>query len=148
MNRDNHFFGVLLGFVIPLLGVLMVYIIRCMPYEISFDTFLLRLKTNNRFFSSTLSLAMIAFIPLFTYYRNRRMYKTLYGIFIPVLLLSANGRIHTGLLLINFTEPFHNQSCPAMPAPHSRSVRRHSEREALRSLGHSNRSSESSLEGC
>ncbi len=84
MRRDNYFFGFILGAIIPIFGVLLVYVIRYMGKNIALDQFWHLLQANPRAISSTLSLGMIACIPLFTYFRNRRLYKTLYGTFVAV----------------------------------------------------------------
>lgn len=75
-----------MGTIIPLIGVMLVYVIRYMPKDISIGYFMQLLQDNPRAISSTLSLGLIACIPLFTYYRNRKLLKTLYGIFIPVIV--------------------------------------------------------------
>lgn len=86
MLRNNYLFGFFLGAIIPLLGICMVYIIRYMPKDVSVAYFIEILQQNPRAISSTLSLGLIACIPLFTYYKNRRLYKTLYGIFVAVAI--------------------------------------------------------------
>lgn len=86
MLRNNYFFGILLGAVVPLLGVTLVYVIRYMPRDVSLPYFLELMQDNPRTISATLSLGLLACIPLFTYYKNRRLMKTLYGIFIPVVI--------------------------------------------------------------
>lgn len=86
MQRNNYLFGVFMGTIIPLFGIVLVYVIRYIPKDVSFTYFLELLRDNSRAVSSTLSLGLIACIPLFTYYRNRKLYKTLYGIFIPVII--------------------------------------------------------------
>jgi hypothetical protein len=86
MKRDNYFFGLFLGLLIPMLGVLFFYVILYVPDGVSISLFIHALKTNPMMVSKMLSLGMIACIPLFTFYRNNRMFKTLYGIFGPVLV--------------------------------------------------------------
>lgn len=81
VRRNNYFFGFFLGLIIPLLGVVFFYVILYIPKSVSFSGFISLLKNNHRLISSTLSLGLIACIPLFTYYKNRRLYKTLYGVF-------------------------------------------------------------------
>ncbi len=86
MQRDNYFFGFILGVIIPILGVLMVYAFRYMGKDISLEQFWHLMQDNPRTISSTLSLGLIACIPLFTFFRNRKLYKTLYGSFIAVAI--------------------------------------------------------------
>jgi hypothetical protein len=89
MLRNNHFFGFMLGIVIPFMGFVLVYMFRYMLKGVTVDFFLQLLHQNPRAISSTISLGLITCIPLFTYYRNRRLYKTLYGIFAAVILYAA-----------------------------------------------------------
>lgn len=84
MLRNNYLFGFLLGIIIPILGVLMVYVIRYSGENVSLGQFWRLMQLNPRTISSTLSLGLIACIPLFAYYKNRKLYKTLYGIFAAV----------------------------------------------------------------
>ncbi len=84
MHRNNYFFGFFLGIIIPLLGMVMVYMLRYMPQNVSVAYFIELLQQNPRAVSSTISLGLIACIPLFTFYKNRKLYKTLYGIFVAV----------------------------------------------------------------
>jgi len=88
MNRDNYFFGLLTGIAAPLFGVLFLYVIRWMPRGLEFSEFMFELKSNKSFASSTLSLALITCIFLFTFFKNRKLYKSLYGTFIAVGLFA------------------------------------------------------------
>lgn len=84
MQRNNYVFGFLLGILIPFVGILLVYMLRYMGKGIELLQFWQLMQDNPRTISSTISLGMIACIPLFTYYKNRRLYKTLYGSFVAV----------------------------------------------------------------
>lgn len=88
MNRDHYLFGVFLGILIPILGILFFYVLLYIPDGLQLSSFLYLLKTNSRALSKMISMGLLACIPLFTYYRNRKLYKTLYGIFIPVILFA------------------------------------------------------------
>jgi hypothetical protein len=86
MQRNNYFFGFLLGIIIPFLGFVLVYMLRYMLKGVTVEYFIQLLQDVPRAVSSTISLGLITCIPLFTYYRSRKLYKTLYGIFAAVAI--------------------------------------------------------------
>ena len=86
MNRDQLFFGFILGIIIPIFGILLFYVFKYVPYNVPLMDFVNLLKTNTHLIPKILSLGLIACIPLITYYKNRRRNKTLTGIFIAILL--------------------------------------------------------------
>ncbi len=57
-----------------------------MPQNVSLTDFIYLLKTNKPNISKVISLGLIACIPLITYYKNRKLYLTLRGIFIAIIL--------------------------------------------------------------
>jgi hypothetical protein len=89
MNKDSLLLGLMLGLVVPLLGVMVFYSIRYIPQHISFNEFLYLMKANHQNIAKILSLGMIAYIPLITYYKNRFHYTTLKGIFAMLLFYVA-----------------------------------------------------------
>ena len=86
MTRNNAAFGFLLGVIVPLLGILLLFVIKYMPQNVSLTDFIYLLKTNKPNISKVISLGLIACIPLITYYKNRKLYLTLRGIFIAIIL--------------------------------------------------------------
>lgn len=78
-----------MGLVVPILGMAMVYTISYMPGNISVDGFFILLKTNRHLIPKVMSLGLLAYIPLITWYRNRRCYATLNGIFVLLLLYAV-----------------------------------------------------------
>lgn len=86
MIRNNAAFGFLLGVIVPLLGILLLFVIKYMPQNVSLTDFIFLLKTNKPNISKVISLGLIACIPLITYYKNRKLYLTLRGIFIAIIL--------------------------------------------------------------
>jgi hypothetical protein len=86
MIRNNAAFGFLLGIIVPLLGILLLFVIKYMPQNVSLTDFIYLLKTNKPNISKVISLGLIACIPLITYYKNRKLYLTLRGIFIAIIL--------------------------------------------------------------
>ena len=89
MLRDNFWWGILMGLIVPLLGLSLVYTIRFMPKNISVSDFFFLLKTNRHLIPKVISLGLIACIPLITWYRNRRCYTTLKGIFVSIMLYAV-----------------------------------------------------------
>jgi hypothetical protein len=71
---------------VPLLGILLLFVIKYMPQNVSLTDFIYLLKTNKPNISKVISLGLIACIPLITYYKNRKLYLTLRGIFIAITL--------------------------------------------------------------
>lgn len=86
MIRNNAAFGFVLGVIVPLLGILLLFVIKYMPQNVSLAEFIYLLKTNKPNISKVISLGLIACIPLITYYKNRKLYLTLRGIFIAIIL--------------------------------------------------------------
>lgn len=86
VNRDSLPFGILLGLIVPLIGMLMVYALRDLPQHHSFSDFIYLMQSNHQNIPRVISLSMIACIPLITYYKNRHRYQTLKGVFISIML--------------------------------------------------------------
>ncbi len=86
MIRNNPVFGFILGILVPLFGILLLFVIKYMPQNVSLAEFIYLLKTNKPNISKVISLGLIASIPLITYYKNRKLFKTLKGIFAAILL--------------------------------------------------------------
>ena len=55
-----------------------------MPQNVSLSDFIYLLKSNKPNISKVISLGLIACIPLITYYKNRKLYVTLKGVFIAI----------------------------------------------------------------
>ncbi len=86
MNRDNILFGFMLGIIVPIFGVMLLFVIKYMPQNVSLADFIYLLKSNKPNISKVISLGLIACIPLITYYKNRKLYVTLKGIFGAIIL--------------------------------------------------------------
>jgi uncharacterized membrane protein len=86
MNRDNFFLGLLAGLIVPLLGVIMVYIYKYLPQNVSLSDFIYLVKTNKSNIPKVISLGLIACIPLIAFYNNRKRFTTLKGIFVSIIL--------------------------------------------------------------
>lgn len=86
MLRNHPLFGFILGILVPLFGIFLLYLYKYMPQNVSLADFIFLLKTNKPNISKVISLGLIACIPLITYYKNRKMYKTLQGVFAAIIL--------------------------------------------------------------
>jgi uncharacterized membrane protein len=86
MNKDNFFLGLLAGLIVPLLGVIMVYIYKYLPQNVSLSDFIYLVKTNKSNIPKVISLGLIACIPLIAFYNNRKRFTTLKGIFVSIIL--------------------------------------------------------------
>ncbi|HQW47072.1 MAG: hypothetical protein IPL09_14135 [Bacteroidetes bacterium] len=86
MNKDNFFLGVIAGLVVPILGILMLYVFKYIPQNVSLDDFIYLVKTNKSNIPKVISLGLIACIPLIAYYNNRKRYSTLKGIFLSIMI--------------------------------------------------------------
>jgi hypothetical protein len=88
MNKNNFWFGFLISIAVTIFGVLMVWCVKFLSQNIMLDEFLHLLKENHAMIPKTLSLAMLAYIPLITYYKNRKRIDTLKGIFGAIILFA------------------------------------------------------------
>ena len=86
MNKDNFYLGVIAGIVVPILGILMLYVFKYIPQNVSLDDFIYLVKTNKSNIPKVISLGLIACIPLIAYYNNRKRYSTLKGIFLSIMI--------------------------------------------------------------
>jgi hypothetical protein len=83
-KRDNLKLGIILGLTGPILGLVVIYLIKFS--EISFGEFLVLFSEENRLITSMGSLSLLANVILFTLYINTHRDKTAKGIFIVTLL--------------------------------------------------------------
>ncbi len=86
MQRDHLFFGFMLGLIVPLLGILMLYTIKYMPHNVSLSEFVYSIQEKHSLIPKVISLGLIACIPLITYYKNRKKFLTLKGIFGAIIM--------------------------------------------------------------
>ncbi|MBS1575269.1 MAG: hypothetical protein JST09_08200 [Bacteroidetes bacterium] len=84
LKRDNLKLGLLLGFLGPLVGIFIVYLItaRSTPFSVFMQEFF----NNNKMITSIGSLSLLANIILFTVYINTHRDSTAKGIFITTCL--------------------------------------------------------------
>lgn len=86
MNRDSFILGLVLGMLVPLVGVFFYYCLKYLPSNYNLNDFIFLMKSNHQNIPRVLSLGMIACIPLITYYKNRHRYETLKGVFVFIIV--------------------------------------------------------------
>ena len=84
LKKDNLKLGLILGFLAPLLGLFIVYLLtaRSTPFPVFIEEFF----NNNKMITSIGSLSLLANIILFTIYVNTHRDNTAKGIFITTCL--------------------------------------------------------------
>ncbi len=83
-KKDNLQLGLALGFVGPLIGLLVIYLVKFYPSGLGI--FLEEFFSNNRLITSIGSLALLANVILFTIYVNTQRDNTAKGIFLVTLV--------------------------------------------------------------
>ncbi|KYP13514.1 hypothetical protein [Flavihumibacter sp. CACIAM 22H1] len=86
LKKDSLQLGILLGFLAPLLGLLVYYLIVFMPRHVSFSDYLKYLSQLKSLLTGVSSISLIANAILFTVYINSRRDKTAKGIFVSTLI--------------------------------------------------------------
>ncbi|HVZ56553.1 MAG TPA: hypothetical protein VG870_07840 [Chitinophagaceae bacterium] len=84
LKKDNLKLGLILGFLGPLLGLVIIYFIKFPSY--SFPEFLDEFVHTNKLITSIGSLSLLANIVLFTLYINTHRDQTAKGIFYTTLI--------------------------------------------------------------
>ena len=84
LKRDNLKLGLLLGFIGPLLGLAIIYLLKFS--SVGFINFLEEFINNNKLITSIGALSLLANIVLFTFYVNTHRDSTAKGIFIITLI--------------------------------------------------------------
>lgn len=84
MKRDVAVLGFIIGFIMPLLGMVVIFLIKFSGE--SFSGFLEALFNNKKVAATVISLSALANIIPFIYYTNRRLDLTAKGILIATML--------------------------------------------------------------
>jgi hypothetical protein len=95
-NKDKTSLGVLLGFIAPVLGLVIYYYLRFYSLHVSFAEYIGYLKTNNQLLTGVSSISLMANALVFTFYVHAGKDKTLKGIFISTVVYGV------AVLLIKF----------------------------------------------
>ncbi|MCA0396787.1 MAG: hypothetical protein LCH51_05245 [Bacteroidetes bacterium] len=85
-KRDNLRFGMLLGFLAPVVGLFVYYLLAFMPRNVGFTEFIGYMRTYKSLLTAVSSLSLVANAILFTVYINTRRDKTAKGVFIATLI--------------------------------------------------------------
>lgn len=85
-KKDNLKLGLVLGLIGPLLGLVVIYLVREDFRSLTFIEYLEFVFTENKLITSIGSLSLLANVILFTLYVNTRRDKTAKGIFIVTLV--------------------------------------------------------------
>ena len=80
-KKDNFIFGTILGFIGPMIGILIFKFYKFQPFTFKETFQFMYLEPGHRTFSVALSLALLINAVLFTFYINARKDKTAKGIF-------------------------------------------------------------------
>ena len=84
LKRDNLRLGLILGFLSPVLGFFIYYLVKFRLF--SFPEFLQLLRANPSLLTSIISLSLITNAVVFTIYINRQNDKTAKGVFIATCI--------------------------------------------------------------
>jgi len=86
LKKDNVQLGVILGFIAPVLGLILYYFISFYTRNVGFMEFLGYLKQYKTLLTGVSSISLVANAVLFTLYINSRRDKTAKGIFVATLI--------------------------------------------------------------
>lgn len=89
MNKDNLKFGLLLGFLAPLLGMITYYIWKFYP-TYTVKEFMQVLMAQKVLLTGISSFSLMANAIIFTYYINKQIDKTARGIFIITVIYAIS----------------------------------------------------------
>ncbi len=85
-KKDNFIFGAILGFVGPIIGIIIFKMTKFQSFTFTNVFRYMYLEQGHKTFSVALSLALMVNAVLFTIYINSRKDKTAKGIFVLTLL--------------------------------------------------------------
>jgi hypothetical protein len=86
LRKDKTSLGILLGFIAPVLGIVIYYYISFYRHNVSFTEFLGYLKQYKSVLTGVSSVSLMANAVLFTFYVYAGNDKTLKGIFISTVI--------------------------------------------------------------
>ncbi len=89
MKRNVPVFGLLIGLVFPILGILIVSFIFASMQHVSVGNFLTAMKGSHGSLAKVFSLGLLINIAPFIFYTNRRLDLTARGILIATVLYAV-----------------------------------------------------------
>lgn len=93
-RRDNISFGIILGALGPILGMIVYYFAAFYSHNVSFVEFIGYMRQYKTLLTAVSSISLVANAVLFTFYVNMRKDQTIKGIFLATLIYGI------GVLLI------------------------------------------------
>jgi hypothetical protein len=93
-KKDHLALGIMIGFLAPIIGLLIYYYVSFYPSNVGFAEFLGYLKQYKSLLTGVSSISLVANAVLFTIYINRHVDKTAKGIFIATIVYGV------GVLLV------------------------------------------------
>ena len=94
LKTDNIRFGLVLGFLGPIAGMVVYYFVAFYSHHVSFMEFLGYMRQYKSLLTAVSSISLVANAVLFTFYVNARKDQTIKGIFLATLIYGI------GVLLI------------------------------------------------
>jgi ABC-type Fe3+ transport system permease subunit len=89
MQKNSILFGLLASLAVTFFGIAFIYVLKYMPQNFSFETYIYDLWNGASKASATLSLCLLANIPLMFYNQKRKRFKAFYGISIIIGLMAV-----------------------------------------------------------
>jgi hypothetical protein len=86
LKKDDIRLGLVLGFIAPLLGMVVYYFVAFYTRHVTFSEYLGYLRHYKSMLTLVSSVSLIANAILFTFYVNARKDKTIKGIFLATVL--------------------------------------------------------------
>lgn len=86
MKKDNLIFGIIAGFIAPILGLIIYYFLVFYTKNVGFMEFLGYMKRYKTLLTGVSSISLIANAVLFTIYINSRRDNTAKGIFVATIV--------------------------------------------------------------
>ncbi len=86
LKTDNIRFGLLIGFLGPILGMVIYYLLAFYPHNVSFKEFLGYMQHYKSLLTAVSSISLVANAVLFTVFVHLRKDQTIKGIFLSTLI--------------------------------------------------------------
>lgn len=97
MLKDNIRLGLLLGFIAPILGILLYYVAEFKDV-MTFSEFVRVIAVQRTLLTALVSIALVANAAIFTFYINKRKDQTAKGIFIATCIYGIASLVWKFLL--------------------------------------------------
>lgn len=86
LRKDNIRLGLVLGFLGPILGMIVYYFAAFYTHHVSFTEFLGYMRQYKSLLTAVSSISLVANAVLFTFYVNARKDQTIKGIFLSTII--------------------------------------------------------------